>query len=525
MPLDDILTDSKPFGPTDHTKINILEDAIDLLELNDPVKSALSGQHLLIYGRKGCGKSSVISIFSNLSYAGEQFDFFDNITIPDKHFKIKIDSWTQFLDINAYVYRQVIDRFGVDDFNFKNHDLIPPEIIEEVWIDQLWDQIFKALRDKCFDDEKLSSKIPNVLLCFDDEKMARMRGTAEYVSTKIFRAAKNDVIQLLSEQDTKMYILIDSMERYPITDSTFSMTMGGFLRAIQTFQQRYQRLSIVFTLPEELMQHFQAASSNILKDFESAYAMRWDAAGLFRMAAHRYSLFFKIKDPHYFDENKKNFDFRIKKNVGRFFEKILPANVRNEMGELEDTKKYIIRHTFLLPRHLILCLNEIARIHHKSSMIGYNHELQFSPEIIVEGIKNSEQEIALEVIQPYEWIYKDLTAELNKIFGELPPIFTFGKLNKCLLRLPRDQIKSSDEALQLLFKIGIIGRIRNKESSQSKVGYVDADFFFNVDGNISFSGSDELCFHPIYSRYFNCNRNRNGDKRIINPYGISTRIN
>jgi hypothetical protein len=65
--------------------------------------------------------------------------------------------------------------------------------------------------------------------------------------------------------------------------------------------------------------------------------------------------------------------------------------------------------------------------------------------------------------------------------------------------------------------MGVIGRL---STTQNDAKYTLADFFFNFVGNISLSGADVLCFHPIFSRFLNSYRHRDGDKRIIYPVGV-----
>jgi hypothetical protein len=282
--LDDILTSRKPFGPTDQARIEELRDAIALLEISEPLASACSGNHTLIYGRKGCGKSSVITIFEGYSQARARLER-SHVHVEDvfpNNIAVKIDTWTRFLDISTHVHRQLVDMFGAQDARSVDYDLIPPEVVENVWIDQIWEQIFMKLRDLAMDD-----------------------------------------------------------------------------------------------LP-----HFRAKSSNILKDFEAAYAMRWTPRELLRIAAHRYSLFLKLNEREYYGAHIAALDFSKGSHIQQFYSSLLPDSVTNELGVAESTSAYIVRHTHLLPRHLLMALNQMAYLSHKET----GSWRTFSTNAIVEGI-------------------------------------------------------------------------------------------------------------------------------------------
>jgi hypothetical protein len=382
--LDDILTSRKPFGPTDQARIEELRDAIALLEISEPLASACSGNHTLIYGRKGCGKSSVITIFEGYSQARARLER-SHVHVEDvfpNNIAVKIDTWTRFLDISTHVHRQLVDMFGAQDARSVDYDLIPPEVVENVWIDQIWEQIFMKLRDLAMDDPKLAAQLPNVMLCFDDHRMARMRGSPDYVASTIFSSAKTDVLNLLHDTKTSVVVLFDSMDKYPINNDTFSLSMSGFLRAINTLNIKHKRLRVVFSLPEEMLPHFRAKSSNILKDFEAAYAMRWTPRELLRIAAHRYSLFLKLNEREYYGAHIAALDFSKGSHIQQFYSSLLPDSVTNELGVAESTSAYIVRHTHLLPRHLLMALNQMAYLSHKET----GSWRTFSTNAIVEGI-------------------------------------------------------------------------------------------------------------------------------------------
>jgi len=360
--------------------------------------------------------------------------------------------------------------------------------------------------------------IPNVMLCFDDEAMARMRGTPEYVVSKIFQKAKNDILDYLFRNNTSVFVLFDSMEKYPISNPTFGASMSGFLRAINRIDRSHNSIRIVFALPEELLPFFHGSSENLLKDFEKAFVLRWKPRDLLRIIAHRYRLFLSIHERSFYEELKLNeVNFHEGKGLSNFYRQFFSSNITNNLGIEESSIAYLIRHTQLLPRHFIMAFNHIAR----SSYKELQNWRKFSPNAIVDGVRSAEELIAEEILKPYNAIYNNITKNLNSVMGDLPPIFSYGDLHRRINRIKSNYQMTYNEMVEILFRMGVIGRICNDQKGGK---YTNAEFFYNFSGNISFSGDDILCFHPIFSQYFKSNRKRNGDNRIIYPHGVSSEL-
>jgi hypothetical protein len=525
MALSSILTEARPFGPPDQARIDQIEDAIALLDVGEPITSALAETHTLIYGRKGCGKSSVISIFEGYRHirptlARLNLDFGVE---ESKYISVKIDSWRKFLDIQTIVMNMTAQKFGKNSHSLEELDLIPPEIIEEAWIEQIWEQIFQRVRDIAYDSNGLVDLIPNVLLCFDDEAMAAKRGTFEYIASQIFGAAKADVMELLHTHGYEIFVLFDSMERYPISNPVHATSMSGFLRAINTISTKHDGLKVVFALPEELLPHIRGASSNILKDFSSSYRMVWKNNSLLRILAYRYRLFLKSNESttDYYRTSIQKLDITSTAGLRRFYSLLLPDFVQNGVADrTEPTISYIMRHTHLLPRHLIVLFNKMSTMSYKKT----GSWERITSESVIAGIGQAENDIAEEILQPYDVIYNKIGRVLSGSLGSLAPFFTYGGLDRVLTRIPIPAAwnLTKPELFSLLWQIGIIGRVC-KDEELSDI-YVLAEFSFVHSGNIAWDGEDELCFHPVFSRYFNAYRHRNGDKRIVYPKGVSFNI-
>src|SRR6266478_261127 len=223
MPLEDLLTEDRPFGPHDQTKIDDSKDAVEILDLYDPLASITRRHYTLIYGRKGSGKSAVISLYQGYRHlARKAIDGSNRIDEVNKStIYVPIKTWAHFFDMNQRVQRLLAEKMGAKSIDLVDFDLVPVETIEEAWLERIWDEVFKKFYDLYRQDEISELSIPNVVLCFDDERLSNLRGTPEYLASKVFSNAKRDVLNFLDRRNTSVCILFDSMEKYPIASSAF----------------------------------------------------------------------------------------------------------------------------------------------------------------------------------------------------------------------------------------------------------------------------------------------------------------
>jgi energy-coupling factor transporter ATP-binding protein EcfA2 len=528
MPLADLLTTNLPFGPIDQALISNGNDAVDVLGLYGPLPRALSGDYTLVYGRKGCGKTSFISMLTGIerSRLRLEHEHIKLLAVYRKSLIISIDTAPQFLAMNTNVIRYVREKTKSTALEFADYDytLIPSEVIAKGWINEIWDTILQKMYGLLQSSTDLSAEELDLLapveVCFDDDAMAAMRGTTEYVSSAVFEAAKESIKTFMLKREMYICVLIDSLDAYPMFNKTFGLSMKGFLKALSILASPGSRLKIVFMLPEELFSHFRDSSSNIMKDFSTAYPMRWSPFELLQITAHRYKLSLSVLDEDYYASFAPTMDLHERESINELFTSLLPDYTKNELGIKEPTRAYIIRHTQLLPRHFLYIFNKIASI----SWSEKNNLRSFVEDSIAKGIHSVEETIAADILHPYEVNYKKITTNLNGIFGDLPPFFTYGTLQTRLNRLPDKYDLSDHQLVELLFRIGIIGRVctlADDDQDKPLPIYTPVDFYFNSSGNISFSGKDELCFHPVFSRQFNASRHRApGDVRLVYPRGV-----
>jgi len=530
MPLANLLTPSEPFGPVDQTEVMDTDDALHLIAYTELISATHRRRVPLVYGRRGSGKSVIICAYHDLEYVRTGRRRLRNNKQRDEEsdYVVGIVTWEHFDEMTRAVFRDAFPFVGRSDANNGTELHVPAERLESIWRQKIWDQIFNHFYGLYRMQRIPARELRSVIQYVDTHAPPSAGETAADAAHRIFTAAKTEINAHLAAGQRRCFVLFDSMEEYPINNPAFKGTLSGFLRAIKRFHLDSPQISTIFCLPEELMPHFTSASSNILKDFDKALAIRWTPAELLRIAAHRYRLFLEAHrhQPTYATayEQFKDLDFRNSRtDLNFFYSKIMPQRMVNGLAAEESALAYLIRHTQLLPRHILMYLNEIARLSYELTG-GW----RFEGDAIKMGIERREEFVAAEILRPYEFLYPDLRQALVEIMADLPPIFSFGQLDRLLSRIRRSFELERQQLRELLFNMGIIGLVVSdsrpaKGRSVSDI-YTYAEFHFNSSRDVGFSSKAEYCVHPVFSRYFGCFRNRRGDQRVVYPANVDDKI-
>jgi len=408
--------------------------------------TALQTEPRLISGRKGSGKTTVL-------YAHQFYDdllprlrrISPELGARKEHrtgrHVLVISTHREFEPIVESVYRRAYES-DVDPAR-------TTETLRDEWEDRLWYQIISYFYSLHVADphRRAEERFKHVIAYCDrnfrrkyiNDKYSEISDsvTSEAVTKAILKNAKQEIISHLAAEKRKCFLLIDALEEYPIHNDKWVAVVKGFLPALEAVQAKYHpHINIMATIPEEIEYIFREQPGNEPgKNFSSIHRVRWTANDLKRIVAHRFiELIKEIVDEDsllhsYFVqydmtvfENlvklSRNLDTNSRRMVDGFLAKILPESVTNRIGIVEELWPYIIRHTHLCPRHLLLILNEAIIV----SGDYWRKYGRLNEASILYGVSSAEKVICPNVCVPYQSIYPDII-NLIKIFCQQLPSF------------------------------------------------------------------------------------------------------
>ena len=506
-----VLTIDEPLGPSKAEDLANTPLAGNLLfERQNAIYSALRSRSGILVGRRGSGKTAFLN---QLRTAGE-FEFLVFINAPN---------------VFPEILRGIRDLFG--------DKKVVVEVVEKLWDILVWCCVFSELLKKNSDARLVyirdfANRIgfspenrPEVVILKVVEAIQK-RTAGKLIDTPLrlevsldfevasFSAACAAATKLLRARKQKtrgagttgspVLVLMDTLESYRLGTDLIEAAIAGLLRYLGQQAQNRGLMDIRFCLPAEIYEEFHRASTNAMKDFSSQTVLHWHPGDLLAVAAHRLSLYLQLYDPERYDLMNSKFDLNRREGAVGFIHSILPERVINRNGVKEFSLAYILRHTQLLPRHVVEVFNRTLSGIIEPATMHFNAVPQSA---IIQGIRNCEPSICRGVAQAYDTDGEQFLSRIwEAIFPELPRRFTDGDLQrvfnihaKAVLKRLRDEGKTGGDLdyqafKQKLVEAGAIGKqIRETEL------YYEAEFEYTHPGMMIIATKDLLCTHPLFS--------------------------
>ena len=501
------ITKDEPFGPIDSGDIDSsdLKALLMLFEKHNWIYKNLHSRPSIIIGRRGSGKTYYLrSVFFD-----QQYDYYVEIRTPH---------------VLGHVAR-AIQKLSTE--------VVFPELVSELWDTILWISVFLEIRKH----EVLHPDTLNVVDGYLDKMRIRQNDTIEDALRNIasvleellnkngasdpdllwgadrihLEDAKNAVLKDLKDSKKRFAILMDSLDDFKLDIESVSSSLQGLLKIVGSMNKPRDVVDIRFCLPSELYNQFIKLSSNPNKDFRRALKLQWSASELILIGAQRLMFHLVL---HYPDVLKKMSPLDLTKRADALtlFSAVLPERINNQVGYQEETISYILRHTQLLPRHLLILLNSIFK---NSDFAGSLSSFPVSQERIVNGVRQMEDFMVREIFVAFKLIYPTAEETCRRCLPELGHQFTMGDLHRVFTRHGKAVFGSDNlfEFQRMLLEIGAIGIvIPGKERDV----YIKGSFEYAISHQLSLSQDDELCVHPLFSGIFHGSGKQ---ERPVYPYG------
>jgi len=319
-------------------------------------------------------------------------------------------------------------------------------------------------------------------------------------------------------QDQRPVVLIDSMEDLHSELQALARPLAGLFGLIgRADRSAEQECDFRFCYPSELWLKLSDFAANPLKDAENHIAIRWNAKELLQIAGHRMAIYLKLHEPAVLTElfgrrayNPRSFDDAL-----TVLGHVLPPTITNLVGIEENTVAYLMRHTQLLPRHLLRILNGIMQ---RNRELG-NEPLEVTEEAIVEGVGRVEELLVAEIFSAYSAVHPRARAACRRAIPELDLSFSDGDLHRTFNRTGIAKTTDLDffGFKEMLVQIGALGRVMRRTDR-----YIEAEFDYTLPSTLYTGHGDDLCLHPLFSRVFRArgvyDRKKNGPSSVY-PYG------
>jgi hypothetical protein len=506
-----VITEQQPFGPPDAAQFTASTDLLRLLY--DPAnrihrQAEMTGAPYVI-GRKGAGKTAFVM-------APKLRDEVVAVELP-----------------SADVYQGV---FGVVTALFARERQIFAEHTARLWRHLTWSAVLCAiargpkLRTVSFRTVReyaeslgdgvvpadagaaVSGYLRRVRATIDasgqlgglGDILESVRGNGRAISEAIDAGTK-----LLADSPSRYVVIVDSLEHYtgdlPTNDyqQVEQLSFEGLFRFIGgDGTMPLRSFDIRFAFPAEMWTVLEKVSANPIKDFHSRVVAHWSARELIGLTGTRLALYCHLHHPTLIDELELDDPLRALSynECRRLIDAVLPAEVVNAYGGREDAVAYLLRHTQLLPRHLITILN---RVFEAQSTIDRRAPFPVSKLAVVEGVRRGETEIVRDVIASYSRVHPDARLCCERIIPNVGQVLESGELHRAFNQTGIRKATGLDyrDVQRMLIEIGCLGRIVEAESTSR---YVVGEFEYTRSGSLHVGAGEPVCLHPVFAEVYSC---------------------
>lgn len=455
--------------------------------------AALSDHASIIVGRRGSGKTFIAKYLASN---------------PDNKYGDVISLDTQ----NALAVLSYI----LSDFDTNEEGLW---IGETAWSFYIWLQIFFFLTSKTdFNHSSLSKPVYSLLqsIGFSKETFEKSLSVISYNFLTYLKKKDADFIidttnssrfadarecaEKYLRRINGVLIVIDTLERYSIRNRRTEIIVSSLIWTTLIFSQKhYPFIQIKCFVRSEVFNLITLSSlPNPAKTFAHTVYLKWTTKDLIQLIKKRLELFsYKTRNYEKLNENiisQENQDEKYD-----IWNKFFPVEVDNPLfGLKESSIVYILRHTQLEPRHIILSLNAIARVSVEENTFPF-----FTEKNLKLGVQQSSVMLARELINAYEDIYPNI-GSIMSVFAGSPNVFKGNYLDKLAPRskklwsdtMPYDRILFQ----KMLCELGLIGKV-----VQITNRYMESIFEYGLNDHLLIDSKDECVIHPMFYEKLNIN--------------------
>ena len=494
----------RPFGQADcEAELRLLRDQYSELYFDETPfnDQATAPETYLIIGRRGSGKTALAQYFS-----------FQR-ALPNAIY-IAVDE--------PAIYQQVLS--DVAAHSSQSREVSIPKL-EKVWEYVLWCVIFEHIRSQsalitaaC--DMTCEERTPSGLVNSIISRLHRfLREDNQELDERLKLLLSEDRVQLAKQETLRfaqrrpIIIVLDTLERYDTRDDGLMNALAALIQCAAKFNISYSErgihLKVLMSgevypfLEEQVLQ-------NPSKSVRDSVHLFWRPKDLLRLISWRFYRYLSAQGMLH-ASSKHSIDWTSHRDVLRkMWIPYFGEHVRNRRGVEESTFYYVLRHTQMRPRQLILLCNSIAKLAHRDGTFP-----TFRGDHLREGILQLEDDLALEVVNSFSSLYPNVARIIDALVGT-PLIFKAKELARWAPRTASAWHNSSYSPAgfaSLASELGIVGKV-----NQLTGGVVEAEFEYSLKRRLGISIDDECAIHPMY--YSRLGTKVNQELRVM-PFSIT----
>jgi hypothetical protein len=472
-----------PFGEEScEHEMAVLQDRypdyfFDQSRFND---EALDPETYIIVGRRGSGKTSLTKYFNF-----------------QQRFKNAIS-----IDVDEpEIYSSILEKIG-------NNVYLSPDLavndVRKIWELLIWSMIFNEYAGKDITISAaavslgkkgkalifLREVLNSILMKYVDEHGRILSELSNMLASPTIANAKAAVIKYT--RATPIIIAIDTFERYDRSNVAMMSVTASLVQCANYFNMNYadKGIHVKAFVSAEIFPHIkESAITNTTKFIRHPLYLRWRPKDLVRLISWRFYRYMEGRKPKlpFKKIDWEDFDDMMAKMWYPFFGK----KVVNLRGKEEDSFPYILRHTQMRPRQLVILCNNIARTAERAEKFPHFNEIAIN-----RAIADCEYDLADEVLNSYDLIYPKVS-EIITALTNSPMIFKGNYLDQVAKRT--SEIWSEGYSLssfrRLVAELGIVGKVRHKSE---RAGIIEADFEYTLQDKLVLTNEDECVIHPMF---------------------------
>lgn len=452
-------------------------------------KPAMAPETYLIIGRRGSGKTSL----------SEYFGFQDELE----------DS--SCIDVNEPgVYSAILNEVSR---TIRQPSELAIPLIKDIWEYTIWQLVLHHLKGRGHKVKAQSivegepgsaSAILRSVLTGVLQKYVIGEGTdlspqlTHSVRGAGFDRTRDAVLE--ATRETPVIVAIDSMEHYSTEDPYVMWATAALVECASYLNAEYaeEGLHVKVFLTDEIFPYFQEnVVTNVSKHIRHPLFLHWRPRDLARLVCWRLHKYLEQSPDHEAPPGGDIDWTSYRAVIGTVWEPFFGSSLNSGSPVHEHTFAYVLRHTQMRPRQLMMICNRIARMARDARTFP-----EASPDILTQATHDESLALSNEVVSSYSRIWPNAGQIIGALSG-MPSRFEGRELDRVARRTAAEWPSgfSRSKFKRMVTELGIVGRQRRGPSGSQ--GVVEADFEFLLEDRLFLTEQDVCVIHPMFHRKLN----------------------